>query len=709
MSRPVPAGAPHDVADTQRTTSATAETVPVTVVVPVRDGAGFVEDCLDSVLASRPDEVIVVDGGSSDGTVDAVRRRGLRVVTHEGSGPAAARMVGATLARNDVVVLLDVDVVLPGGALARWYDEFRARDLAGLQADLAPESLGRRYWGRSLAEHQRISRARRWFTLCATMLRRDVLLDHGIDDSFASGEDIEFRHRLQRGGLPVAVSREVQVRHRFRDGYPDARHQWDDDGAGLALTLRKNGLRDLPLLAIPAVGFVRGVALTVFRRPQMLGYWCCYLWFNYVALVRGLLRTDPHGLTGNSRSLALTRTLPMGLGFVTWAAAARAFPASDVGLAAAAFSAATLVSHLATSGPGNALVLLAPARPGSARRLVRAASGVVVVTSLVGGALLAVLAGRFAPSLARLVDHPAGWLAFLALVVAISWAYLYDHVAIAVRRSADALRRSVVQAGLLLTVVLVLLPVAPDPAWAVLVGAGAAGGLASVLLGMSQARRRLPAPATSGGDGELRSLLTTGTPNLALTLVQRGPMLVLPFVVTEALSPAANAAWYVAWMLALAIWFVPNSVAWSLQARLAGDAAVHAPTEVRAAMRTAVLATAVAAAGVALVGPFLLALMGNDYVTARTALWVLCVAAVPSVAAEIWLSVRRVAGRQGLPIVLFGAVGAAVVVCSGLVAGGTDPSAGLARVALVWLAGQVLLGGIAAARLRADAREARRG
>ena len=234
------------------------------------------------------------------------------------------------------------------------------------------------------------------------------------------------------------------------------------------------------------------------RRPQMLGYWCCYLWFNYVALVRGLLRTDPHGLTGNSRSLALTRTLPMGLGFVTWAAAARAFPASDVGLAAAAFSAATLVSHLATSGPGNALVLLAPSRPGSARRLTRAASGVVVVTSLAAGVLLAVLAGRFAPSLAGLVDHPAGWLAFLALVVAISWAYLYDHVAIAVRRSADALRRSVVQAGLLLVVVLVLLPAAPDPAWAVLVGAGAAGGLASVLLGMAQARRRLPAPSTSG-------------------------------------------------------------------------------------------------------------------------------------------------------------------------------------------------------------------
>ena len=241
MNRPVPADAPQDVAAT-RTAGAATATVPVTVVVPVRDGADFADDCLDSVLANRPDEVIVVDGGSADGTLDAARRRGLRVVTHEGSGPASARMAGAARARNDVVVLLDVDVVLPDGALARWYDEFRVRDLAGLQAGLAPESLGRRYWGRSLAEHQRISRARRWFTLCATMLHRDVLLEHGIDDSFASGEDIEFRHRLQRAGQPIAVSRAVQVRHRFRDGYVDARHQWDDDGAGLALTVRKLSL-----------------------------------------------------------------------------------------------------------------------------------------------------------------------------------------------------------------------------------------------------------------------------------------------------------------------------------------------------------------------------------------------------------------------------------------------------------------------------------
>jgi glycosyltransferase involved in cell wall biosynthesis len=280
-----------------RTEDGTA-TVPVTVVVPVRNGADLAEECLASVLASRPDEVIVVDGGSTDGTLDVVRRLGLRVVQDSGRGPAAARMLGARAARNQVVVLLDIDVVLPRGELARWYDEFLAGGWDGLQADLYSESLERGYWGSSQAERQRISRARWWFALCATMIDREVLLTEGLDSSLASGEDIEFRHRLKRAGLRVSVSRDVRVRHRFRDDFADARRQWADDGAGLVLNIRKNGVRDLPLLGLPLAGFLRGVWLTVADRPKMLGYWSCYLFFTYVAMVRGIFGADPQGPVG---------------------------------------------------------------------------------------------------------------------------------------------------------------------------------------------------------------------------------------------------------------------------------------------------------------------------------------------------------------------------------------------------------------------------
>ena len=42
------------------------------VVVPVRNGAGWIRNCLGSIaqLDPRPDEVIVVDGSSDDGTAE---------------------------------------------------------------------------------------------------------------------------------------------------------------------------------------------------------------------------------------------------------------------------------------------------------------------------------------------------------------------------------------------------------------------------------------------------------------------------------------------------------------------------------------------------------------------------------------------------------------------------------------------------------------
>ena len=47
------------------------------------------------------------------------------------------------------------------------------------------------------------------------------------------------------------------------------------------------------------------------------------------------------------------------------------------------------------------------------------------------------------------------------------------------------------------------------------------------------------------------AMVTTGIGNHTLTLCERVPGLVLPIVVTELLSPQANAYWYVIWMSAL--------------------------------------------------------------------------------------------------------------------------------------------------------------
>jgi glycosyltransferase involved in cell wall biosynthesis len=85
---------------------------PVSAVVPVLDGASFLDASLRSLLrgTAAPDEVIVVDDGSSDGSADvAAAVPGVRVIRQEHAGVAAARNRGFAASRHGLVVFHDAD------------------------------------------------------------------------------------------------------------------------------------------------------------------------------------------------------------------------------------------------------------------------------------------------------------------------------------------------------------------------------------------------------------------------------------------------------------------------------------------------------------------------------------------------------------------------------------------------------------------------
>lgn len=261
------------------------------VVVPTRNAESLLDDCLASVVRSTPAEVIVVDGLSSDASLCIARRYTDRLLSDEGAGLPAARIIGAESAGTKWVALVDADVVLPEGTLERLLEEFVEGGYTALQAGL--ESVGRGdYWSEALANHHRSGRSKNWFGLVATIFERDVLLEHGFDSRFASGEDIELRWRLQASGAKVGVSRRTVVTHRFEGGFAFARGQWRADGKGLARMVEKHPRRGLLLLALPLAGGGRGIVLSIVRgEPQWVPYYLCYTGFNYVAMCRHLLGT----------------------------------------------------------------------------------------------------------------------------------------------------------------------------------------------------------------------------------------------------------------------------------------------------------------------------------------------------------------------------------------------------------------------------------
>jgi glycosyltransferase involved in cell wall biosynthesis len=80
---------------------------PLSAVLITRNAAAVLEPCLDSLAFA--DEIVVVDSGSSDGTVDMARKKGARVVPKEWLGFGQQKQFAVEQASHDWVLCLDAD------------------------------------------------------------------------------------------------------------------------------------------------------------------------------------------------------------------------------------------------------------------------------------------------------------------------------------------------------------------------------------------------------------------------------------------------------------------------------------------------------------------------------------------------------------------------------------------------------------------------
>lgn len=83
----------------------------VSVIIPAFNAAGFIHKAIESALAQthHPFEIIVVDDGSSDDTVEVVRRYPVTLIEQKNGGPAAARNTGVQHAGGEWLGFLDHD------------------------------------------------------------------------------------------------------------------------------------------------------------------------------------------------------------------------------------------------------------------------------------------------------------------------------------------------------------------------------------------------------------------------------------------------------------------------------------------------------------------------------------------------------------------------------------------------------------------------
>src|SRR3954451_20640475 len=96
--------------------------VSVSVIVPVYNGAAFLADALVSILSQslRPQQIIVVDDGSTDGSSDVAHQfeKYVTLLQQPNLGASAARNRGVKRASGSHIAFLDADDVWVPDCLA---------------------------------------------------------------------------------------------------------------------------------------------------------------------------------------------------------------------------------------------------------------------------------------------------------------------------------------------------------------------------------------------------------------------------------------------------------------------------------------------------------------------------------------------------------------------------------------------------------------
>ncbi len=185
------------------------------VIVPVLNEAKEMVPCLENIRNCLPEsEIIVVDGGSADGTAELAREWGARVVTHASTRGGQCH-AGAEVAQGEVFIFLHADCRLEPDASRILEAEFlrKRRVVAKFSAQFNSPALGYRL-------RSRLGRMESIFTSFG---------DQGIVVSAASYragnripdmrlfEDVEFFRRARKRGKVIVLNATINLSTRRFD------------------------------------------------------------------------------------------------------------------------------------------------------------------------------------------------------------------------------------------------------------------------------------------------------------------------------------------------------------------------------------------------------------------------------------------------------------------------------------------------------------
>ncbi len=280
-----------------QTPYASIEKPYVTVVVPFYNEEDSIKDCIVSLSKQdfEPFEIIAVDDGSTDGSVEICEQLKVEVLRQNHRGPGAARNLGARHAKGNILVLIDADMVFATDYVSKLVTPI-----------IRGEAVATDHWNETVANWENPwARCQTWFLGRPDKRRQpleipdDLHVYRGVEKEFflASGGFAEDEGRgddtsiARRTGIFSTAVPDAVCYHRNienpRELFVEALWQGRDAAA-------KSGTIARAIAAVlvhrnPAMAILRGLSLSLVKKePRMLLYSMIFITGVLVGVFRGM-------------------------------------------------------------------------------------------------------------------------------------------------------------------------------------------------------------------------------------------------------------------------------------------------------------------------------------------------------------------------------------------------------------------------------------
>lgn len=190
------------------------ENMKVSLVITVLNEEETITSLLESIFSQtkKPDEVIIVDGGSKDKTIQKIRehkekldKKGfIRVIEKKGANRPVGRNLGIEAAKEDIIAITDAGCVLDKRWIEEITDPFNDSDVevvSGYYKTMASSVFEKCLATYALVMPERINPKEFLPSARSMAIRKSTWRDAGgFPENFPFNEDYVFAHTLKRLG-----------------------------------------------------------------------------------------------------------------------------------------------------------------------------------------------------------------------------------------------------------------------------------------------------------------------------------------------------------------------------------------------------------------------------------------------------------------------------------------------------------------------------